>query len=465
MNKFSDHIYYKHKVQVSSSLTISSIAMKIFLNKYYKNNIGLINKNSIYEDLKLSYFGGVTEVYKPYGENIYYYDVNSLYPYAALNSMPGSKCVLETNINMFLENMINVFGFFYCNIETTDSYLGLLPVRTAKGIIMPNGNWTGWYFSEELKFAQENGYKITVIKGYHFNRVEQVFEDYVRDFYNIKAKSTDLVEKAVAKSLLNNLLGRFGLNIYKPITDLISEEQFNEIVQSKRLHTFVQIEDMYLTSYESKISKDLCDSFDVDYKNTVLNNLKANKETEHTFFDVSIAIASAVTSYARISIAKSKLSVLNNSGKIFYSDTDSLITDTPLNKEIVGKDIGQFKLEHIVSRAYFVSSKTYCLVLSNGTTVIKAKGVNDDELDENKFIELIQGKKVISKRLQTDRDFSKGYVNILIPKEITLDGDAYVKRLKIYDKVWIDTKPLLYNPLYDDNYDIIVKKKNNKKDV
>ena len=100
INKFSDYIFLKHDVQVSSCLTISSVSIKILKKKFYKDNIPLINKRSIYEDIKSSYFGGVTEVYKPYGENLYYYDVNSLYPYAALNSMPGVECVFENNINM-----------------------------------------------------------------------------------------------------------------------------------------------------------------------------------------------------------------------------------------------------------------------------------------------------------------------------------------------------------------------------
>jgi hypothetical protein len=47
-----------------------------------------------------------------------------------------------------------------------------LPVRNSIGIELPVGNWTAWYFSEELKFAKENGYTITVIKGYEFNRVK-----------------------------------------------------------------------------------------------------------------------------------------------------------------------------------------------------------------------------------------------------------------------------------------------------
>lgn len=41
--------------------------------------------------------------------------------------------------------------------------MGLLPVMTNPGIEYPVGTLNGWYFSEELKFAQDNGYKITVL--------------------------------------------------------------------------------------------------------------------------------------------------------------------------------------------------------------------------------------------------------------------------------------------------------------
>ena len=76
--------------------------MNVFLKEYYKksDNIPLIKQKSIYNDIKKSYYGGVTEVYKPYGEKLYLYDVNSLYPFAALNSMPGINCIYRDNINI-----------------------------------------------------------------------------------------------------------------------------------------------------------------------------------------------------------------------------------------------------------------------------------------------------------------------------------------------------------------------------
>lgn len=42
------------------------------------------------------------------------------------------------------------------------------------------------YFSEQLKFAQKNGYKITVMKGYKFNRQKDVFNTFLSDIYKHK---------------------------------------------------------------------------------------------------------------------------------------------------------------------------------------------------------------------------------------------------------------------------------------
>ncbi len=37
--------------------------MKIYLNKYYNDNIPLINKPSIYKDIKQGYYGGITVIF------------------------------------------------------------------------------------------------------------------------------------------------------------------------------------------------------------------------------------------------------------------------------------------------------------------------------------------------------------------------------------------------------------------
>jgi hypothetical protein len=125
---------------MTDSLTISGLAVIIFLKHFYKNNIPLINKASIYRDIKQAYYGGITEVYKPFGSNLYYYDVNSLYPYVSLQDMPGLDCSPIQYYGLD-ENIDNLFGFFRACVETPlNSYLGLLPYRDKSGLIFPFGS-------------------------------------------------------------------------------------------------------------------------------------------------------------------------------------------------------------------------------------------------------------------------------------------------------------------------------------
>jgi hypothetical protein len=82
-------------IQMTQSSTISGIAMRTFLTKHYKDTtdkIPLINSNQIYNDIYKAYYGGRVEVFIPKpidNEKLYYYDVNSLYPFASLNDLPG----------------------------------------------------------------------------------------------------------------------------------------------------------------------------------------------------------------------------------------------------------------------------------------------------------------------------------------------------------------------------------------
>lgn len=81
ISKANHEFFINFNINITDGLTISGLAYKIFIKDHYKeNSIPLINNKKYYNDIKKSYYGGITEVYKPYGENLYYYDVNSLYP-------------------------------------------------------------------------------------------------------------------------------------------------------------------------------------------------------------------------------------------------------------------------------------------------------------------------------------------------------------------------------------------------
>jgi hypothetical protein len=92
-----------------------------------------------FKDIKQAYYDGITEVYKPYGKNLYYYKANSLYSFVSLNYIPGKDCTYLEDLKGVSLNLNNLFGFFYCEIESKNGYLGLLPVHSDFGLIMPKG--------------------------------------------------------------------------------------------------------------------------------------------------------------------------------------------------------------------------------------------------------------------------------------------------------------------------------------
>ena len=273
-----------------------------------------------------------------------------------------------------------------------------------------------------------------------------MFEDYVRDIYHIKSTTTNPTEKATSKSLLNNLLGRFGLNIYKGVTKLVNlpfdSNVYNKIVQTMSIESFIPIGDHHaIVSYVNKISRNITRDFNVDSSKSVINGLKRGETGEHTFLDISIAVASAVTAYARIAMSKIKLDILKNGGSIYYTDTDSIVTNVILPEAMVGPNLGQFKLESVADVGYFISNKLYFLRLKEGGTVVRAKGTKGSYL--LKFIQLYSGKDLETFRTKAYRSISGGYVNIIHNNKVTL---ANKKREKVYvNGAWVDTKPKIYH--------------------
>jgi hypothetical protein len=468
MTKVNKQVFMDYDTDLKDSLTVSSLAARIFLNNYYNNNIPTVNTASIYKDIKEAYYGAITEVYRPYGKDLYCYDVNSLYPFVAHQPMPGLQC---KNITYYVPicNLSNLFGFFYCKIKTPDNlYLGLLPVRNANGLSFPLGTWEGWYFSEELKFSQENGYSITVLKGYDFSKQHRVFDSYISEIYKLKANPTNKSKKSLAKSLLNNLLGRFGISLDKPITEVLDENMFDVISMRHKIMNYKVIaEDKIMVSYTQNLDAGIIQEHGLD----ITKILDEVKDRESQPLNVtSVPISAAITSYARIHITKLKLDILKLAGKIYYSDTDSIVTDIKLPENMIhSSDIGKLKLEHNIKSGIFISGKLYTLINEYGEVIIKSKGVDGTSLKYNDFLDLLMNKNIPhAVKTQSKIDWSKGQVDIF-QKNITINSNNYIKRAKGLDKngFWINTKPIIINNttkallLYKNNQYLIAYKYNN----
>jgi hypothetical protein len=188
IERAQDTYFSDHKVDITSIYSTSTLSMKIFRQKFLKLPIPILKHS---EDLYIrdSYLGGATDYYKAYGENLHYYDVNSLYPFVMLNDMPlNIETKYKDMSNMLLKDF---FGFAVAEITSpsaADNIINpLIPYKFNDKTIYPKGSWTGTYFSEELKAAVSYGYKVKLISGYSFSKVK-LFNEYINYFYDIKKK-------------------------------------------------------------------------------------------------------------------------------------------------------------------------------------------------------------------------------------------------------------------------------------
>lgn len=116
------------------------------------------------------------------------------------------------------------------------------------------------------------------MRGYNFNRIESPFKDYVKDLYEIKSNSKGAV-KAIAKSLLNNLIGRLGLSLIKPITELVSTDTLNTLLRPGEQYfpvkSYEPITDKdSLISYLPVVDEQICLEHGLDYNKVIADSNK-----------------------------------------------------------------------------------------------------------------------------------------------------------------------------------------------
>lgn len=345
--------------------------------------------NTIYQlggrlefDIRQSYSGGAVDVFIPHNRTtpffgtkrpmhrlLHSYDVNNLYPTVmAYNQIPvGKPVAFEGNIRLVEPDAL---GFFYCKI-TSSKYLEhpILQrrIKTNHGIrsIAGLGSWQGWIFSGEMDNAIKYGYEFEIIKGYQFEKSSDIFTDYVETIFKFRITypSTNPMNY-IAKLLLNSLYGKFGMK--NETTETKVFDCSNPVGQDYFKETF----ELWAEGIKGHFTID-------DYQILVRSKLLSYKynEDEETYhgMDINIAIASAITAYARV-----HMSIFKNNPlfKLYYTDTDNIVTDKPLPEKYVGKTLGLMKLEHTIKRAVFLAPKVYGLVTVDGKVIIKIKGVS-----------------------------------------------------------------------------------------
>jgi hypothetical protein len=401
--KFSQLIWDKYHINITKFPTLTSLTFSIFRAHFLGNNKIPMLAGQFYNDIKQAYTGGATDMFIPTNllkNNIssssilskvfknawkvicilYYYDVNSLYPYIMSQfELPCGKIVyFEGNIydeNLIINNIIpqGVLGFYYCKVIAPTNLLHpIIQLRHNNTTLAPLGSFECMLYSKEIENARKYGYDIQVLRGYYFTEKAYLFKDYIKQLYEFRLtydKSHPM--NLIAKLLMNSLYGRFGMDFSLENTTIVNNIEINDMLNSKNNINGNIIDVEPLGKNNFIVTRD-----QPFYAN--INDKMSSLSHHH---NINVGVAAAITALARIYMSKFKNNPLI---KLFYTDTDSIFTDkSPVEmntifNDIIGNKLGQLKLECVINRAVFLAPKAYCLELVNQEQIIKIKGLNSN---------------------------------------------------------------------------------------
>lgn len=355
--------------------TMASQALRVF-RTFLKEPIRSLNPE-VDMFVRSSYFGGRTEIFKPFFQQtstsglLRSYDVNSLYPAVMLDhDMPVSY---KFSTRFYLENEM---GFYDVEVYVPETYVPVLGLRFKNmdhRLIFPTGTFRGVWSTLELNYAITQGVKILkVYRGMIFNNGGNIFNRYITRLYEMRKQAEKgSVTDVLTKLLMNSLYGRFALNLNR--------------------------EQLILDDGQSGVTPHMEIPLDKEGKR-IIRLAKKDIVLENSF--TNSAIAAWVTSGARVWMHKL---IQEAPQDLYYMDTDSLKTTHiyPKNQN----DLGKLKLEYETDFAAYLLPKTY---MENTTSPIfnlyDEMGKVREEKTSKKVVMKGFDKKKISKF--TDEDFT-----------------------------------------------------------
>jgi len=266
------------------------------------------------------------------------------------------------------------------------------------------------------------------------NKSNELFREFVDKYTQMKIqaeKEGNNALRTIIKFILNSLYGRFGLK-YEPYKiEFVDSDKANQISINHEVFDRVYINDdieyIKYTTHPSDILKEL--------NRDEYNKLKAKTDLDGKYVVRDLNISAMITSHAAILMNP----FLNDAkNPCYYTDTDSTFNKYPLDPELVGNELGKFSFKGIAKRAYFISPKTYCLVMEDDTVIIKCKGLKNNLLNENHFKELLSGKTV---SIETEKIFTTLKTGRGGIKSMNLTIKPEISNRKTIEGLDFDTEP------------------------
>jgi hypothetical protein len=453
LTQFNELVFNQFTINIDKVLTLPALSMRIFKTHFMPEKTVYQIHGKVANNIRESYSGGAVDVFIPHNKigtysisnvfrKLWSYDVNSLYPFVMYTKpMPiGLPTAFEGDITKVDSN---AYGFFYCKI-TSPSFLEhpILQriIKTSEGIrtIAGLGTWIGWIYSEEMYNAIKYGYSFEIIKGYTFEKGE-LFKSFIDKLYNLRLEyPKGHPMNQIAKLIMNSLYGKFGMR-----DEITKMEIYNSLtVEDQAILSSV------LDLYDSTITDILeLENHTLIVRNSLTDLTYNEKEDFFHGPEVNVAIASAVTAEARIHMSQFKN---NPKFHLYYSDTDSIVIDSPLPDSMIGSALGLMKLEHIIDKAVFLAPKVYALITDSGQEIVKVKGLKHDAISKLHFSDLetllIQDSTREFTQEKWFKSITKGTINTS-DVIYTLKATSNKRQAVYIDGIYENTTPYFYNQI------------------
>lgn len=355
------------------------------------------------------------------------YDINSHYPDQMLAPMPVGEAMELPDVTeeKVYSMALSHVGIVECDVEIPEgTYLPPLPVNLHGKMVFPSGKLRGTWDAAELRLLLQVGGRIAKIHRSIWYETSPVFVDFIREVYRFRDKKREGWTKGmdwIAKILLNASYGKFAMR-----------EQRSKILVHPSLRDGLKAIDMHSDVWSEDV--------------TVSPSYIIPQLSVH------------ITALARVKLWKLLKKIVDGGGRIYYTDTDSVVcagVELP-----TGPGLGALKLEATIHRASFVLPKLYLVETEEADEKkteethlkIKSKGMGpgirlgvdgDDplnkQLSEKEFLDVTRNGLVLSRHRLTRlkeslREYAKSSTEfprvVASPKQMR---SAYDKRTVMLD--------------------------------
>ena len=380
------------KFSVLDKMSLSGISKTLFLRTIYDKMEEEILHMSFSEDklFRKFYFGGRTQTFYigVVTGKMYYYDFNSLYPSVMVEKLPYGKYKILYPKD--IKDTKKIFGFVECRVKNLKGVTCKIPavgMKFENRYLFPylKKYCTVNLSSDEYHYIQSLGqYRIKLEKVYQYKGCK-FYKEFVERLYKIKEeidsdpkKSNDAL-RFIIKIILNSAYGLWALKRESGE----NTEFYYTRSKSGMIHLYNQFTNRFVENNLKGIDfiseKIVC----LTYKDIVDCD------------EMNVGLAAFITAKARIRLHQLMKYITDKGYKVFYCDTDSVITDYEFKEEEQDQEkkffgisykLGDLKSEvckkgqlfddTIITDLVVRSPKNYSFKTNKGWEVVKLKGFN-----------------------------------------------------------------------------------------